>query len=390
VRFRHPDGTAVHVAYGADVQPATDWEGILGYLRDYAEPVRERLGVDLLGLGMWLPADLVPALVEQPRLTDRLRAELRRRGLEVVTLNGVGYAAGPARATKRAAYDVDWSRPDRLAYTLDLARCLARLLPDDACHGSVSTLALAWRRPWFPDQEQAAFRHLDALSAGLRRIAAEEGRPVRVGLEPSPGCVLETTQDAARLLHAVDRDWIGTCLDACHLAVAFEEPHAAVARLVDGQLTIVKAQVSCALQVATPELASTRVALQAVTGTPYLHQVRERSRRGVRGVDDIGEALEGRYRLPARGPWRLHFHVPMHRAAAQPFTATSGAVSETLRALLGGPHARTDHIEVEMDSWTAATGLPEPSDRRLVPLVAAELDWLRARLSALGLAARAG
>ena len=47
---------------------------------------------------------------------------------------------------------------------------------------------------------------------------------VRVGLEPEPGCIVETTDQAAAALRDVDHDWVGVCLDACHLAVQFEEP----------------------------------------------------------------------------------------------------------------------------------------------------------------------
>ncbi|MEK8109711.1 hypothetical protein NKG94_45240 [Micromonospora sp. M12] len=51
-------------------------------------PVRETLGSDLLGLGLWLAAPVAAELAADPTLRRRLRTELDARGLEVVTLNG--------------------------------------------------------------------------------------------------------------------------------------------------------------------------------------------------------------------------------------------------------------------------------------------------------------
>ncbi len=46
MRFRHPDGTTVHLAYCTNVHPAETLDGVLAQLRDHCEPVRRRLGRD--------------------------------------------------------------------------------------------------------------------------------------------------------------------------------------------------------------------------------------------------------------------------------------------------------------------------------------------------------
>ena len=81
----------------------------------------------------------------RPGARRRLRRELDARGLEVVTLNGFPYQAFQAPVVKHAVYQPDWTTRSGCAYTLDLARVLADLLPDDAARGSISTLPLAWR-----------------------------------------------------------------------------------------------------------------------------------------------------------------------------------------------------------------------------------------------------
>lgn len=147
MRFRHPDGRTIHLGYCTNVHPAEDLAGIVQQLETYAHPVRHRLAADRLGLGLWLPAPVAAELAADPGARRKLRAELAARGLEVFTLNGFPYRAFHAPVVKHAVYQPDWTSPERLRYTLDLARVLADLLPDGAARGSVSTLPLAWRRP---------------------------------------------------------------------------------------------------------------------------------------------------------------------------------------------------------------------------------------------------
>ncbi|MER7014816.1 xylose isomerase, partial [Saccharopolyspora sp. NPDC000359] len=46
------------LSYCTNVHPAEDLRGVLAQFDRYAVPVRERLGADRLGLGLWLAADL--------------------------------------------------------------------------------------------------------------------------------------------------------------------------------------------------------------------------------------------------------------------------------------------------------------------------------------------
>lgn len=384
MRFQHQDGTLVHLAYCTNVHTAEDLEGVLGQLGRYAGPVRERLGVPRLGVGLWLARDVATALVDDAAAVDRLRDELSAHGLEVVTLNGFPYRGFGADVVKRRVYVPDWSDSARLAYTLDLARILARLLPDDVVRGSISTLPLGWRAPWFRDRREAAAAQLGTLAEELAKLDADTGRAIRVGFEPEPGCVVESTEDAAAHLDGVDGDWLGVCLDACHLAVAHEEPDAALARLSAAGLPVVKLQASCALEVPTPRDAETRERLAAFAEPRFLHQTREPTSTGLRAVDDLDEALWGRRALPGHRPWRVHFHVPLHADPAPPLTSTRGVLTDTLRALLGGPSARVEHVEVETYTWEVLPG-GRGSDHDLVTGIAAELDWSRDRLLDLGL-----
>ncbi|MES4887451.1 metabolite traffic protein EboE [Streptomyces sp. NPDC096012] len=383
MRLLHPDGTVVHLAYCTNVHPAEDLDGVLAQLARHAEPVRERLDVPVLGLGLWLARDAAAALAADDGAVGSLRRELTARGLEVVTLNGFPYRGFHDPVVKHAVYRPDWTTPDRLHYTLDLARVLAALLPDDAAHGSVSTVPLGWRTPWTAQQAGEAARSLDTLAGGLAALAGDTGRTIQVGLEPEPGCVVETSAEAARHLADVDTDRIGICLDACHLAVGFEEPTAALGRLDRAGLQVVKTQASCALQADDPSDPATRAALAAFTEPRFLHQVREQG-TPLRAVDDLDAALAGG--LPGRDPWRVHFHVPLHAAPEPPLTTTRPELEAILAALLGGDTARTAHVEAETYTWGVL-----PEDRRpqgpgaLADGIAAELAFTRDHLISLGL-----
>lgn len=388
MRFRHADGTAVHVAYCTNVHPTEDVEALIDQVTRYGSGVRARLGTDRLGLGLWIPAPVAARLVAHSDLS-RLQKALDDNGLEVVTLNAFPYQGFHDRQVKKAVYRPDWFEPQRLDYTLNCAWILSRLLPDDARRGSVSTLPLGWRAPWYADRQQRAREHLDRLAEGLAKVEAETGRSIRVGLEAEPGCVVETTEDAVERLSGVDTERIGVCVDACHLAVAFEEPVAALDTLAAAGLPIVKTQASAALHVDQPADASARDALNAYAEDRFLHQVREPSGDRVAGRDDLPEALTGRRALPRREPWRVHFHAPVHEQPEPPLTVTQDHLTATLGAMFGGPRALTDHVEVETYTWSVLPPERRPSGADgLMDGLAAELRWVAERLTDIGLSGR--
>ncbi|QGH70043.1 metabolite traffic protein EboE [Pseudactinotalea sp. HY158] len=386
MRLRHPDGSLIHLAYCSNVHPAEDPEGIHAQLRRFAGPVRERLGVDRLGVGLWLPAATAALLAADARKLDALRAVLDEQGLEVVTLNAFPYGGFHDRVVKHRVYRPDWTEPERLAFTLDAATVLAGLLPGDAARGSISTLPLAWHTPWSDDARGLARANLDALAVGLERLRERTGRHIRVGFEPEPGCVIETTEEAIAELAGVDTTHLGVCVDACHLATAFEDAGTAVAALASAGLPVVKAQLSAALHVADPAAAATRELLEEFVEERFLHQVREPAPGGgLLHRDDLPDALAGDA-LPASEPWRIHFHLPLHAAPSAPLAGTGAELVETMRALVGGDRPLTDHLEVETYTWTVLPEGQRPTDDAgLVAGIAAELAQARSHAHDLGL-----
>ncbi|NDZ80837.1 metabolite traffic protein EboE [Streptomyces sp. SID10853] len=385
MRFRHRDGSVVHLAYCTNVHAAETLDGVTDQLDRYAARVRDRLDVPVLGVGLWLARDAARELASRPDLTARLRDHLRRRGLETVTLNAFPYRGFHRPVVKHAVYTPDWSDPRRLAYTVDCARVLAGLLPHDITEGSISTLPLGWRTDWTPQRHATARAHLVRLAAELSDLRRNTGRTVRVGLEPEPGCAVETTAQAARLLAGLPGE-LGVCLDTCHLAVQFEEPAAALARLHGASLDVVKAQISRALHVADPAAPGRAEHLAGYAEPRFLHQTRMCAADGtVHSTDDLTDALQGP--LPRTGPWRVHFHTPLHADPEPPLQATGDVLESALQVLLGGPRAHVRHLETETYTWAVLPAAARPRDRDdLVAGIAAELDWTRNALLRIGLA----
>ncbi|MEU6468034.1 metabolite traffic protein EboE [Streptomyces massasporeus] len=385
MRFRHPDGSTVHLAYCTNVHPAETLDGVLAQLRDHCEPVRRRLGRDRLGIGLWLAKDAAHALVTDPAALRGLRTELDRRGLEVVTLNGFPYEGFGAEEVKYRVYKPDWADPERLDHTTALARVLAGLLPDDVTDGTISTLPLAWRTAYDDERAQTARTALRTLAERLDALEELTGRSIRVGLEPEPGCVVETTHDAIAPLTAIGHERIGICVDTCHLATSFEDPHTALDALTAAGVPVVKSQLSAALHAEHPHLPEVREALAAFAEPRFLHQTRTSTAAGLRATDDLDEALAG-HALPDASPWRSHFHVPLHAAPAAPLTSTLPVLKSALTRLVGGPAPLTRHLEVETYTWQALPPELRPKGRtQLAEGIAAELTLARDLLTDLGL-----
>lgn len=390
MRLRHPDGTVVHLGYGTNVLPAEDVDGLVaqavgvgGLIRD---ALSQRTGrTETIGLGLWLPADAAHRLDADPAAVREVRSRLADHGVEVVTVNAFPYAAFQEAVVKHAVYHPTWATRERLDYTLAAARVLAGLLPDGVDHGSISTLPFAWQSPWTDDDQQVAESHLAELADGLAKVESDTGRRVVVGVEPEPGCVVETIEQAVERLAAVDRERIGVCLDLCHLAVGFDDAARAVRLLDEAGLRVMKAQPASALVVDDPGDPATRLALSSYAEDRFLHQVRQSREGRVEARDDLPEALGGSDPMATDESWRVHFHVPVHADPQPPLRTARDDLRASLDALLGGPVARVAHLEVETYTWSVLPGGAPAGVEALATQLAAELAWVHGELVALGL-----
>src|SRR3989442_12614689 len=328
MRIRFPDGGRTILTYCTNVHAIEDLECVLAALARYCAPVRRRLGVRRLALGLWLSRRSASELLASPDARARLREALDANGLEVVTLNGFPYGDFHAERVKEEVYRPDWADVRRHRYTLDLAHILCELLPADVEEGTISTLPLTHAPTAGPSSAEECATILAHLAVDLDRLAERHGRRIRVCLEPEPDCLVETSDQAIAFFRdhlrpavrrrgvdpaIIDRH-LGLCFDACHQAVAFEDPAAAWTKIAAAGIRVGKVQLSCALEVPAEESSRAEGRLRPFAAIPFLHQVRPQDRTGViEGMSDLGPALAAGERFAEPADWRVHFHAPLHR-----------------------------------------------------------------------------
>ncbi len=390
---------APHLTYCTNIHPGETWDEVRANLARHVVAVRERVApAGRFGVGLRLSAAAADAL-SHPSELDGLRAFLAMQGLYVFTINGFPFGAFHGTRVKEQVYEPDWRDDRRLAYTDQLARILATLLPaEDALYGSVSTVPGAFRpRAGTPSDAAAVAERVLRHVATLVAIEAETGRSIRLALEPEPWCLLETLDDVvaffAAHLHSKDavarlatltrrsrddcdrllHEQLGICFDACHMAVEFADPAEALARLDAVGIGVVKVQVSAGMEATLGgDDAAVRAALGAFADDVYLHQVVERRKDGtLRRFVDLPEALAAARDDRAPRDWRIHFHVPLFREELGTLRSTQPWVATLLRALAA--RAYDGHLEVETYSWDV---LPEAyRGEPVADAVARELRW---------------
>ena len=399
-----PTTHAVHLSYCTNIHPGESWPEVRENLERYLVPVRERVAPGRpFGVGLRLSGEAARELAT-PQTLDELRAFLAAHDLYVFTINGFPYGPFHGRPVKEQVYLPDWLDPERLAYTDRLADILAALVPEGV-EGTISTVpgAFAPRVHGDADQARMARAMIDHVAL-LVRIRNSTGRRIALALEPEPCCFLETIDETVAFFEqhifsdesvgALERmtgltradaeqairEHLGVCLDACHLAVEFEDPARVLSALAAAGIRVPKVQVTAGLRVVIgDDAAATLDALGAFADDVYLHQVVERRQDGslVRHLD-LPQALAAARGVTGPREWRVHFHVPVFRERYGLFEGTQGYVADLLRLIQ--ERGVSEHFECETYTWDV---LPEEFRREgIVAGIAREVEWADAALRA--------
>jgi sugar phosphate isomerase/epimerase len=156
-----------------------------------------------------------------------------------------------------------WDQPARREYTLDLARVLVDLLPDDAVRGAVGTIGLAPKDHWDEDTAKTGAGILRRLSGGLADIAWQTGRAVRVGFHTATGYVVDSPEETVAALARIDKDRLGVRLDLDHVTRTWDDPVAGLETITDAGLSIIEVRLTAA---PGPRLDAWRAALATLLG----------------------------------------------------------------------------------------------------------------------------
>jgi len=405
-----------HLGYCTNIHPGDEWDEHFKHLRHNLPLVKNRVSPhDHFGAGLRLSAAAAITL-ERKSEFDRFASFLSDHGLYVFTLNGFPFGRFGGQRVKENVYRPDWRSAQRLEYTRNLGRLLARLFyhcpaGNRPVCGSISTVALGFRRDFTcPEDYEAAANNLVQSVIDFRKIKEETGFTLVLSLEPEPECAIETTAEFINFMNTyvfhekyrrkiekesgptgenwqkTIREHLGICLDGCHMAVMFEDPRESIRELRSAGIRIGKIQVSAGLQADfMRDYGGQREALNDFVDPVYLHQVVEDRNGVIRRYLDLPEALEAIKNETTANPedqrrWRIHYHLPLfygdgffkkNGQRVDGLQTTAPYTSQLLA--LHKEEPLTDHFEVETYTFHTL-----PAELRNMPVdeaISKELFW---------------
>lgn len=401
-------GTSL-IGYCTNVHAGTDTDSILANLRKCALPVRERLGQDQLGVGLWFSQVAARDLLHQGRLAN-FREQLQQMGLVPYTINGFPQQDFHQSVVKHRVYQPAWWETSRLEYTRDLVKLLDQLLPE-GLSGSISTLPIGWgaevyEHPEGPSRCDQAATNLLQLAQELEELYRRTGRRIRIALEPEPGCVF-TDNASLRAFYerywsppavsaakgAIAREYLTICHDVCHSAVMGEDQ---LEQLVESKsigISVGKVQVSSAIRVPWSRLDNDQQQqalnqLAQFAEDRYLHQTMTVDREGAcRLVEDLPQILD---RYFDRGTlkstaavddreWRIHFHVPIYVPSWGLIESTQSQIDAWIELSKERPDLLDTELAYEVETYAWGVLPVELRRSRLDEGIAEEIAWLKSK-----------
>lgn len=388
----HPE-RRVRLAYCLNLHAAETLADTLAGIRDVTLPLRDRIAPRTsdgapFGVGMYLPHSVASELEHDASKLADLGAFLAGEGLDPFTFNAFPFGGFHAALLKERVFRPTWAEPERLAFTCAVARVadsLARRAGGlaDPAHVSISTHAGRFGA-WASDAERReATLNLARFVLEAARIEEEHGTRSVLSVEPEPRSSANDLAELATNLtrvresapglaeraglgtgarvHELLQRHLGTCLDACHAAVEFEDGAAALELPVETRALgpLGKLQFSSALALRDPAAnVEGRERLLALAEPRYLHQVTGRIPGGplVRANDlpELAAAWNER-QWSECAEWRCHFHVPvdLERVGDSGLGTTRADADELLARVLAQPETwGTRELQVEIETYT--------------------------------------
>jgi hypothetical protein len=396
-----------HLTYCTNIHPGEEWEQVFANLKQYLPPLKAKLSPNKpFGIGLRLAAVAAKELLQENTLSQ-FQSWLNEQDLYVFTLNGFPYGQFHRQIVKDQVYAPDWTKQERLDYTLQLMQILAQLLPPET-EGSISTLPLSYK-PWFEGNQfvqasvmDTASLHLAKLVEQMVRIRTEQGKFLHLGLEPEPDGLIENADEVIdyfqKHLLPIGGDYLSkqlgilqetaeqyildhvcVCYDTCHFAVEYENHISVLHKFQAAGIQISKIQISAALQVNIPKDSQQRQLilkkLQPFAESTYLHQVIARTQNNrLLNYSDLENALPN-LKNTIDEEWRIHFHVPIFVRDYQLLQSTQDDIVTVLNLLQ--KHHFCNHLEIETYTWEV---LPDEMKLDLPASIQREYEWVLANL----------
>lgn len=362
----------VNLTYCTNIHAGESWADIRTSLDDHVPSIKAAVAPDrALGIGLRLSGEAAAEL-RQPDMLAAFRDQLAMLGAYVFTINAFPFGPFHGVRVKEHVYLPDWRSPERVKFTADSAAVLAAILPD-GLYGSISTVPGAFKPNGYRDGAIAAMTaNLMRAVTTLVGIERKSGKRIALALEPEPCCFLETVDesvaffenvllnpDSIGLLTTITglnraeaeialRRHLGICYDACHGSVEYENPVAAMDRLLSAGIAVPKIQLSAAMRVPAMTIDMVNAVMGYDDGV-YLHQTVVRGDAGLTRYVDLPDAVAAFKEGRANGEWRIHCHIPVFLADLGEIGSTRADLVAMLTALR--QRSRSSHLEVETYTW---------------------------------------
>ena len=399
-----------HLTYCTNIHPGEDWSQVFANLVQYIPSLKKKLSPNKpFGIGLRL-ADAASRELLQGNTLQKFKLWLKEHELYVFTLNGFPYGGFHLQVVKDKVYAPDWSKQERLDYTLRLAQILGELLPEEM-EGSISTVPLSYK-PWFEGDQlsqakvtSSATIHIAQVVAQMVRIRAATDKVLHLNLEPEPDALLENADEVIKYFEkyllpiggtylaknleipqaaaeVLLLEHVRVCYDTCHFAVEYEDPASVFKRFAAAGIQIGKIQISAALKAKIPQYKSERLLLkdrlQPFAESTYLHQVIARHSDGkLQHYQDLGTALSFLEKSTAC-EWRTHFHVPLFIDDYQVLQSTQDDIVTVFELLQNNEIC--NHLEIETYTWEV---LPPEMKVDIAASIQREYEWVLWKLQAI-------
>ncbi|MFA5244852.1 MAG: metabolite traffic protein EboE [Pedobacter sp.] len=395
-----------HLSYCTNIHAGESWAEHFEALKQHFPAIKKGVSPgQSMGIGLRLSNSASRDILQADQL-QVFKKWLSENDAYVFTMNGFPYGDFHHAVVKDQVHAPDWTKHERLNYTLRLFDILAELLPE-GLEGGISTSPLSYKY-WFPNKQLVEKAMLNAthnilsIAEHLYRIKEKRGISLHLDIEPEPDGLLETGPEFIHWFEnyllplakavlpsrlqitdedaiACIREHICLCYDVCHFAIGYEPMNDILAELSAKGIRVGKIQISAALKAGIPVDNDSRKeisdAFSQYQEPTYLHQVVARkSDHSLIRYRDLPDALKDIANKDVE-EWRAHFHVPVFAEDLGLLRSTRSDITEILKKYKSDPF--TDHLEVETYTWEV---LPEALKLPIDQSIIRELNWVKAEL----------
>jgi hypothetical protein len=392
-----------HLTYCTNIHKGENWGAHFEQIKDNFPFVKIKISPDKpMGMGLRLSNQASLDLINKDALSG-FKEWLSHQDAYVFTMNGFPYGGFHQTTVKDQVHAPDWTKMERVDYTIRLFKILSELLPE-GMDGGISTSPLSYRL-WYKTEEalkdarMSGTKNIISVLEFLIEIYETTGKVLHLDVEPEPDGLLGSGKDftewfemdilptgvpAIAKRFGVSRQksedmikqHLRLCYDVCHIAVGFEDQKRTIHNVLERGIKIGKIQISAALKgKMNRNKASDKSVVESFRKfdePTYLHQVTGRTSDGnLLYYPDLPEAIQD-VQLRTFEEWRAHFHVPVFTEKLGVLSTTQDEIVEVLNLQMAKPF--TQHLEVETYTWEV---LPGELRLPLKESIMRELQWVK-------------